>query len=700
MFASHTLLAYPIAVRLGISRKEPVAVSVGATIITDTLSLLVLAIIADLARGATIGIGFWTTIGLGMVGLILLTWIGIPYLTRWFFKNVTEEGGAQFLFVLFMICGCAYLSHYAKMEPIIGAFLAGAAFNRLIPEHSALMSRVVFAGNSIFIPFFLISVGMLIDARALITHPRSWIVALVMVVTVILSKYFAAFLTAKIFNYKSEARNVMFGLSVVQAAATLAAVLVGYELKVFDETVLNGAIAMIMVTCPLGAWMVAHHGSKLIAAGAESSSGTVIEQRLLVSVVNPASSLKLLDLAFMFRNTSLPGAIFPVTIAPDTDETDEAVAEGEKILAACLMHAASVNIPVEPSVRVDINSADGIIRAAKELRANVVLTGWSGSQTASSMLFGSVKKKLVNTCPSRLYFCYLVKPLNTTRKILFFLPPLTERRCDFGLLVKDIKFLSRQIGAEIHVYTLEKGASNIQSIIESTSPLRPVSFVFCETMTEIRSRLISNIGSDDITIVPAERNNSIFWTPTIAHVSTLLVSKFPDNNLLLCYPPLSSCGASLVSGDNVILNQPMSVHPCEVTFEVPFSSALREMVHSAFGGENDSSRRILELLTASAENYPVGLGSSAVLLHAHCEALENSVLIVGRGGGMGSWKLTNVQSPVRIILSLLSPKTDSPEQHLKRLAWIGRRFSDETVVKGIAEAVSAGEICHFLQNEV
>ncbi|HPB30908.1 MAG TPA: cation:proton antiporter, partial [Candidatus Sumerlaeota bacterium] len=401
MFASHTLLAYPLASRLGISRTEPVAVTVGATIITDTLALLVLAVIADSARGITLGFGFWAGIVLGMTALVLLIWWGIPWLSRWFFKNFTEAGGAQFLFVLFVVCGCSYLSHFARMEPIIGAFLAGAAFNRQIPENSALMNRVVFAGNTLFIPFFLISVGMLVDPMALVNNPRSWIVVITMTAAVIVTKYMAAWVSRRKFGYGADAGKVMFGLSVVQAAATLAAVLVGYNLKIFDESVLNGAIGMILVTCPLGAWYVDRYGRKMAAEVQIAKEPERIEQRIVVPVAKPDSAVRLLDLAFLFRNHEIPGTIYPMTVVSDEADPDESLARAENLLALCVTHAASAEVNLNPIVRVDINVSDGISRAAKEMRAGMVLSGWSGDQKAGARIFGTVMSNLKTNCHSR-----------------------------------------------------------------------------------------------------------------------------------------------------------------------------------------------------------------------------------------------------------------------------------------------------------
>jgi Kef-type K+ transport system membrane component KefB len=172
-----------------------------------------------------------------------------PRLGSWFFKNLDTEGGAQFIFVLAVVFAAAALAELAGVEPIIGAFLAGLALNRLVPNTSPLMHRLEFVGNTLFIPFFLISVGMLVNIRVIFEGTQALLVAGTMIAVAIASKWLAAYLTQKVFKYTSVERNLIFGLSNAQAAATLAAVLIGYNLKLLDENVLNGTILMILVTC-------------------------------------------------------------------------------------------------------------------------------------------------------------------------------------------------------------------------------------------------------------------------------------------------------------------------------------------------------------------------------------------------------------------------------------------------------------------
>ena len=230
MFASHTLIAYPIVSKLGVAKNRAVNVTVGGTMITDTLALLVLAVIAGMQTGE-INQEFWIRLGVSVVVFGLIVMLLFPIIGRWFFKRF-DDNISQYIFVLGMVFLGAFLAELAGIEHIIGAFLAGLALNRLIPHTSPLMNRIEFVGNALFIPFFLIGVGMLIDYTAFIKDFETIKVAGVMTVIAIIAKYIPAFITQKIFGYSADERRLIFGLSNAQAAATLAAVLVGFNIIV------------------------------------------------------------------------------------------------------------------------------------------------------------------------------------------------------------------------------------------------------------------------------------------------------------------------------------------------------------------------------------------------------------------------------------------------------------------------------------
>lgn len=230
MFASHTLIAYPIISKLGVSKNRAVNITVGGTMITDTLALLVLAVIAGMQTGE-INQEFWIRLGVSVIVFGLVVMLLFPIIGRWFFKRF-DDNISQYIFVLAMVfLGCT-LAELAGIEAIIGAFLAGLSLNRLIPHTSPLMNRIEFVGNALFIPFFLIGVGMLVDYKAFIKDWKTIEVAGIMTFVAILGKYLPALITQKIFGFSKDERRLIFGLSNAQAAATLAAVLVGFNIIV------------------------------------------------------------------------------------------------------------------------------------------------------------------------------------------------------------------------------------------------------------------------------------------------------------------------------------------------------------------------------------------------------------------------------------------------------------------------------------
>ncbi len=698
MLASHTLLAYPVAGRLGISRTEPVAVAVGATMLTDILALLVLAVIADSTRGESLGVSFWLSIFGGLAGLILLTWYGIPRLTRWFFISVTETGGTQFVFVLFIVCGCSYLSHYAKMEPIIGAFLAGIAFSRLIPEQSVLRSRISFTGHTIFIPFFLISVGMLVNLRDISGGWNSLLTIASMIIVVIVAKYIAAWLAGRLFGYSKDAVKVMFGLSVVQAAATLAAVVVGYELKLFDETILNGAMAMIVVTCPLGSWTVNHYGRRLTNLVQVSDYIIDNQQRIMVPVSKPVRSSRLLDLSFLIRDKSLPGEIRALTIVHDGLELDQATSQAERLLADCLTHAAAADMEVMPSLRVDLNVSDGIIHAAKELQSDLVMVGWAEGQAIRNRIFGSLMENLLNSCPSRLLFCRLVSQPNTTGRVNLFLPPFSAKRIDIKQLATEIKDMARQSGSELRIYLAKNDSAILQDIFANTGHEHTTSYIECESLAQMRQKLFADMKKDDMVVISGERHDSPLWNPTVEKLPDILVNRFANNSMLVAFPPLileKNRDTSVIMPTEPAGVLPFQLYGQDLSGNYSLEHTIKKMVNNVFEKDQKLCQEGISVLLNSMA-YPVEMSSGIVLLHGHCEYLTRPALIVGHNPDL--WRISSLNISARHLLLLLSPKNQPADIHLRSLAELARKFHNPDVATSISLANNAGEICELIRN--
>ncbi len=274
LFASQTLIAYPIVSKLGISRNKAVTIAVGGTIITDILSLLLLTVVVGMVQGTVTG-AFWWRLGISVFCCLGVILFGFPPLAKWALNRIHDKI-SQYILILALVFLGAWLAHLAGLEPIIGAFLAGLAMNKLVPRDSSLMEHIEFVGNAIFIPFFLIGVGMLIDYRAFFRDWESVKVAIVMILLITVAKWLAAYFTQKTFRLTRDQRTVIFGLSSAHVAATLAAVMVSYNvilgytpegepIRLLGDSVLNGTILMMLFTCVVSSFAT-QHGAKNIVS--------------------------------------------------------------------------------------------------------------------------------------------------------------------------------------------------------------------------------------------------------------------------------------------------------------------------------------------------------------------------------------------------------------------------------------------------
>src|SRR5690606_27555716 len=263
MFATHTLVSYPIVSKLGVSKNQAVAITVGGTILTDTAVLIILAVIMGNSEG-NLNSEFWIRLGISLAIFSAIMFLVIPKIAQWFFRKMESEKHSHYIFVLAVVFFAAFLAEVAGVEPIIGAFVAGLALNKLIPHSSALMNRIEFIGNSLFIPFFLISVGMLVDINVILSGPEALIVAGTLSIVALFGKWFAALFTQLIFKYTRTQRQLIFGLSSAHAAATLAVILIGYKAGILDDNILNGTIILILVTCIVASFATEKAARKIV----------------------------------------------------------------------------------------------------------------------------------------------------------------------------------------------------------------------------------------------------------------------------------------------------------------------------------------------------------------------------------------------------------------------------------------------------
>ncbi len=558
VFASHTLLSYPIAMRFGIAKNQAVTTAVGGTIITDTAALLVLAVVAASTRGA-LDAAFWIRLVVFLGIYLALVWFGLPRLGRWFFRRERTDGISAYLFIFTSLFAGAYLAEVAGVEAIVGAFLVGLALNRLIPEQSLLNNRIHFIGESVFIPFFLLSVGMLVDVRVLAGDARAWQVMAAMTITVVATKFLAAKLSERIFGYSSEEGWTIFGLSVPQAAATLAATLIGVEVGLFDDAVLNGVVMMILVTCLLGPWVTERYG-RAVALQEEQRpyDATEAPQRVLIPMAKPATAEHLLNLALLIREPDSTEPIYPLTVVPaDANRSGEFVATAEKMLGHAVGYAAGAGVPVTPLTRVDHNFASGIARGMAENRISTVIIGWDGNRAARRGMFGSVLDQLLDQTREQVLVTKVGHPFNTTERIIVLVPEGSDHAAGFLQSVRTVKQMANRLGATILGYTVREPAGNYQAHFDAMRPEAPTSLERSADWSDVLDRLTGDLRPDDLVVVLGARPGTIAWDPALAGLPGHLADLLPESFIMM-YPSEVVPGGSDYRRDRSL---PVAAHP-------------------------------------------------------------------------------------------------------------------------------------------
>ena len=452
-FASHTLLALPVLSKLGIMRSPAVNTTLGGTLITNVLALLVLAVVVKAYEGE-LTLSFWLFLIPALIIYTFATLWGVPKIGRWFFHKFGHDESAEFIFVLASLFVVSYVAGLIEVEPIIGAFLAGIALTPLIPQLSPLMNRIQFIGNTLFVPFFLISVGMLIDPLILIREPKSLLIAAVMIVAELISKFIAAWGAGKWFGYKFPSVMVMFGLSIAQAASTLAAITVAYEIELVDRTTVNGIVAMILVTCIASPLVTEKWGQQVTTAEKTSntaSQSNFLAQRVLVPVANPNNEDNLLNLALILAKTA-QGTLLPLNVLSDRDPvSSEGRIQQLQLLetAETLAHAA--NAKVETIARVDDAIDRGIVRTAIERNASLVVCGWKGYSTYQDNFFGGTIDNVALRLSIPVLIARFVQPIANTARVFLAVTKRQALSAEFEQTLTIAKLLAEELKTSLQV---------------------------------------------------------------------------------------------------------------------------------------------------------------------------------------------------------------------------------------------------------
>lgn len=518
-WASHTLLTYPIFRQYGTQNSRAVATSVGATIMTDTAALLVLVVVVRAHEGA-LGASFWITTALSLLLLVAALMVGLPALARWVFTGIGQDKSVRFTFILMAVFAAAGLAQLAGIEAIIGAFLAGLSLNRLVPNASILMERLEFLGSSLLIPFFLISVGMLIDP-AVLADPRTLGVAAAFIAMALGAKFLAALSAGRLLGYNRAEVGAMFALSGAQAAATLAAVIIGFDVGLIDEDTVNAVILVILVTCLVTSWAANRYAPRLPRPERPQPLGDVV----VVPVARPESRTPLMRLAAAMAKHDSGTVVALTVISPDAEpETIERVQDANTESEAIVLKSGAEATGL---VRIDGTPALGILHTLVERGGSLLVLGWKGYTSRREALFGGIIDTVLTEAPVPM----LIGRMSADRPsgVLVTLTgdnTTPAGASGFDLALHTAARLARLHGLDVRVLTDTQDPEMLNAVYAVLGTEIPVTLDERPRATSVPD----HVRDGDVVIVPVNPGRSGLFG-----VATRIARSVPDHDLIVAY---------------------------------------------------------------------------------------------------------------------------------------------------------------------
>lgn len=542
IMASNTLIAYPIVGRYGLQRKPSVTLSVGSSMISLLMALVSLAAIVA-AYGGNTGVMFWLWFVGKFVGYCVLMVALIPRLARWFLRRYSDAV-MQFIFVMSMLFMSAALSEAVGLEGIFGAFVAGLILNRFIPHVSPLMNRIEFIGNALFIPYFLIGVGMLINLRLLFAGGGIVGVVIMIVVFGTVGKAVAAYLAGRLFRLLVSSGNMMFGLTSAHAAGAIAMVMVGMKMEVepgvplVTDDMLNGVVIMILFTCIISTIVTERAAQQITLRDKEMPEDTTAnesEEKVLIPMRYPEYAQRLVNLAMMMRSPKNTTQMVGLNVVYDDDDMPRKQEQGQRLLERMTQYAAAADIHMQTQVRVAANIANGIRHAYKEFRATEILIGMHMHPEVSQKFWGEFHQSLFNGLNSQIIMARLTQPLATIRRIQVAVPSRGQFEPGF------YRWLERlcRLGSNLECHTEFFGREDVLPLIENYVLSRHhdmrVSYTKMAHWAEMPS-LAASISADNLFVVVTARKGTVSYKNALEFLPDEITRHFSGSNIMIIFP--------------------------------------------------------------------------------------------------------------------------------------------------------------------
>ena len=577
IMASNTLIAYPIVSRYGLQQKPSVTLSVGSSMLSLLIALVILAgLVASF--GEHDGVLFWVFFAAKFAAYCGFMIFLIPRLTRWFLRRYSDAV-MQFIFVMAMLFMSAALSQIVGIEGVFGAFFAGLILNRYIPHISPLMNRLEFIGNALFIPYFLIGVGMLINVNLLFLGGHILWVIFCIVFFGTLGKAIAAYAACLGFRLPLSSGHMMFGLTSAHAAGSIAMVMVGMNILIGPNTylvnddMLNGVVIMILFTCIISSLLTDWSSQKIILRDKElpeaedEKKGN--DEKILIPVRYPEYADSLMDLALLVRNQKLNRGLVCLNVVYDDKDMRYNQEQGRQLLDHCSQLAAATDVMTQTQVRIAANIANGIKHAFNEFQCSEIIIGMHMHPERSPKFWGEFHQSLFNGLSRQIIMARVIQPLNTIRRIQVAVPSRAEFEPGFYRWLERLSRMAGNLDCRIQFHGRTETLALINEYIQNRHHEVRADYALMNHWNEM-PQLAAQISNDHMLVVITARKGTVSYKTALERLPEEITRFFSGTNLMIIFP--DQYGDS--SGDQLTFAEPQ--HQEEISAYEAFSQWLRK----------------------------------------------------------------------------------------------------------------------------
>ena len=712
-FASSGSRSIPPLMRADLSARESAEIGIagaGLSRIAVTLILFFSVFIQNqsvlLPSLATVGIWFLYLVALGLL---------LPRFAPFVLRNMRAQGGIDAMFLLFLLFSSSALASLIGLPIYVGALYAGLLLASTLSSSRTISARVNLLGESFFLPFLFVFIGVQANFSQTPSLPRVLIFIAGSVVLGLGAKTLAAYLTGKVLRFSAEDRALLFGFSSCFSAFSLATASVAGGSGHFDQPLLGGAVILVILSTSLTSLAARSSSYRLKGKTLESPGKALFSgSRILIPLSKPTSSHHLMELGELLQDQRLGAPLLPLVVMPE--QTNEERRKAETLLAAALMRGLDPQTAVTPLFKVETNAAYAILQSAEEEEADTILVGWNKPPRLANAFFGSVIDQILNSCDQRVLVARLVAPLQASH-IAAILPPFCETHEGFRTALAALNALTKKYQSKLHILTLKGQNASLPRALRDADFSLGYQSLEIEAWKDIGKALESIPGQSKLFVLFSARPSEASWHPAVERLPHRIGEEFPQSNLLIIYMARAeqaaylnlqrrasiqgkdaSPAAAVPSTDRATSSSSLQILEHAVaqgTVRVnmkhsALTDGIFELVSSAFPFDRRLSSRLSLSLTEQVQRQPIEIAQGVILMHERLENIRTPIVCMG--SQREGFRVSLLEKPVKILILILVPEEEKPEDHLALLGDIANLFKKQNLAALLLAAEKAEDI--------